>query len=143
MKIISHRGNLFGPNEEENEPNKIISVIQDHKFDVEIDLWLKNEKLYLGHDRPENEIDLNFLKKFSDSLWIHIKNIECIDKIKEHNLNWFWHENDKMTLTSKGHMWCYPDNYIKNGITVVLQENINIPPYCLGICTDYVYSYKI
>ena len=40
MKIISHRGNLYGPNPElENKPEYILAAIKCN-FRVEIDLWV-------------------------------------------------------------------------------------------------------
>lgn len=31
-------------------------------FDVEIDVWFKNDKFYLCHDKPCFEVDTKFLK---------------------------------------------------------------------------------
>ena len=45
----------------------------------------------------------NFLK--NKKFWIHAKNIECFYELHESNLNYFWHENDKVILTSKGFFW--------------------------------------
>jgi hypothetical protein len=48
-----------------------------------------------------------------------------------------------MTLTSKGYMWLYPENFSKKGITVVLnkpnQENLK---KMFGVCTDYFYEWN-
>ena len=39
MKLIAHRGNINGPNiEEENKPNYLINTINKGFF-VELDLW--------------------------------------------------------------------------------------------------------
>lgn len=64
MIIISHRGNLYGPdkeNENENKPEQIQKVL-DLGYYVEIDVWLIDEKLYLGHDFPQYETNLTFLE---------------------------------------------------------------------------------
>jgi hypothetical protein len=89
---------------------------------------------YLGHDFPKTKIDKQFLnnKKF----WIHAKNINALEELQKTDLNYFWHETDKMTLTSKNIPWCYPKNYVKNGITV-LKENEFPTQKILGVCTDY------
>ena len=59
MKIISHRGNLDGPIfEKENHPDYILNAI-DAGFDVEIDLWKIETKLFLGHDEPKYLIDVD------------------------------------------------------------------------------------
>jgi hypothetical protein len=50
MIIISHRGNLYGPDKEnENKPDQIQKVLNLGYY-VEIDVWFIDEKLYLGHD---------------------------------------------------------------------------------------------
>lgn len=143
MLIISHRANLNGPNKEtENNPQQITETIK--KYDTEIDLWFINSDLFLGHDNPQYKINDNFLNLNKDKLWVHAKNLECISYLSTTDLNWFWHENDKITLTSKKNIWCYPGTYIKNGITVVFNdsEKHDIPSYCLGICTDYPTNYR-
>lgn len=140
MKIISHRGNLSGPDSQtENSPKQIDKVIS-LGIEVEIDVWLNNNKLFLGHDEPIHEIDHKWLDERSSNLWIHLKNLNAAEYMVGHNLNYFWHENDKMTLTSQGVPWCYPGIYLKNGITVCLdKQKIFKPVY--GICTDYVEDY--
>ena len=52
MKFISHRGNLNGPIEEyENHPEYILEALKKG-FNVEIDVRVKNDTFYLGHDFP-------------------------------------------------------------------------------------------
>ena len=141
MKIISHRGNLNGKNLSRENNTIFIDECILLNFDVEIDLWV-TDKIYLGHDYPEYPIDKKFLLDRSDNLWIHAKNLNAVEflyNIKE--LNWFWHETDKLTLTSKGIPWCYPNNFISNGITVLTDQNLpNKNLY--GICTDYPVKMK-
>jgi hypothetical protein len=140
MKIISHRGNLNGPSVDlENNPTHINKVIE-FGYDVEIDLWFKNKKFYLGHDEPIYQIDKYWLLNKKNYLWIHLKNIEALEIDFLNTLNYFWHESDKLTLTSKGIPWCYPGIYVKNGITVV-QDNSIVDKDILGICTDYPQLY--
>ena len=143
MKIISHRGNLFGSNPKTENTSKQISLAIETGFDVEIDLWVVNGNPYLGHDNPEHPTTIEFLNQNSPYLWIHCKNIEALTWIKNKNtnFNYFWHEKDKVTLTSLGIPWCYPETYVTNGITVVWdsdwQEILKQNPKILGICTDY------
>ena len=55
MRIISHRGCLDGPDPSiENNLNQIDSAIK-YSFDVEIDLWMLNNDLFLGHNEPLRE----------------------------------------------------------------------------------------
>ena len=77
MKIISHRGNLEGRiPEDENNPDYIHEAIESG-FDVEIDLWLYENGFYLGHDEPQYQIDLKFLK--NERLWVHAKSMETAE----------------------------------------------------------------
>jgi hypothetical protein len=141
IKIISHRGNLNGPDAStENNPAYINKII-DLGYDIEIDLWYVNGDLYLGHDEPYYKIDKYWLINRKDKLWVHIKNLDAIQFAKNHYLNYFWHENDKMTLTSNGTPWCYPGIYIPSGVTVVLTDEI-IDVYVYGVCTDYPELYR-
>ena len=119
MKLISHRGNLTGkdPNTE-NSPDKIDFCIFKG-FDVEIDLWVIKDKIYLGHDYPQYEIDKKYLDERQDSIWIHCKNETCLFYFNRSNYNYFWHETDKFTITSKRFIWTYPeqkDKFYKNQI---------------------------
>ena len=107
----------------------------DEGYDVEIDLWFKNDKFYLGHDNPQYEINIFWIQERVDKLWVHAKNFEVIQKLLNTEINWFWHENDKLTMTSKGFLWCYPNVYIENGITVTLDYK-EVPNYLQAVCTD-------
>ena len=33
-------------------------------------------------------------------------------------------------------LWSYPNNFFKNGITVIQNIEIDLPNYIMGICTD-------
>ena len=148
MKIISHRANLFGPNKEnENKKKQILHVIREFSFDVEVDIWAEKKTLYLGHDYPESMVDLEFLEKFKNNLWIHCKNLNAIDFFNKYNgkdFNFFYHENDKLTITSKGFLWVYPGVKAIDNCISVLPEKFpeNKISNCFGICTDYPLRYQ-
>jgi hypothetical protein len=136
MIFVSHRGNVIGPDKKlENNPQHISELSQIHQ--VEVDLWCVSGELFLGHDYPTNKINNTF---FNDNLWIHCKNIEAVDFISKSNYNWFWHDTDKVTITSNGTIWCFPNIYLKNGITVMMGYTNDIPNI-KGICTDYLKKY--
>lgn len=140
-KIISHRGNVSGRNpSRENSPSFIMEALE-MGFDVEIDLWLVNNKCWLGHDEPQYKIEKDFLINRKDKLWVHSKNLESISFLMNEDLNWFWHENDKMVLTSKGYPWCNFNVFVEGGITVQFDFN-KIPDYVLGVCTDESLKYR-
>lgn len=134
MIIISHRGNLDGRNPNlENNP-EYIDFALSKGFDVEIDVWYLNGSYYLGHDKPDHKVDIGWLK--NENFWCHAKNVDAMEKMMEDGIHYFWHENDRFTLTSKGIPWCYPNNYNKNGIVVILDDSL--PSNLIsGVCTDY------
>jgi hypothetical protein len=150
MKYISHRGNLNGPNKEIENTKEQIKKVIELGYDCEIDLWYIENDIFLGHDKPENIVSLDFLLKYKNNLWCHCKNHEMLEYLNINNfdLNYFWHQNDYYTITSKGYTWVYPGKQlIKNSIFVLpeytnfsknsILKNMNIG----GICSDYILNY--
>lgn len=147
MKLIAHRGNINGPNKEsENKISQIYKCIQ-LGFDVEIDIRLINNKLYLGHDKGGEIIPIKELRKIREKCWIHCKNIEALTYFyRSHDkFNFFWHEKDSYCLTSLGYIWTYPGTQITSDCVLVMPEltidkknflNLNKNKF-YGICTDY------
>jgi hypothetical protein len=143
MILISHRGNIDGKIPEyENNPNYIEAALE-LGYEVEIDLWVVDDKLYLGHDEPQYEITWEYFKDKVDKLWVHCKNIEALYWVRETKLHYFWHETDTVTLTSKNYVWAYPGKQpIKGSIAVMPElENDNVL-LCKGICSDYIKRFK-
>ena len=139
MKIISHRGNLTGPNHEDENKMGYIDNSLSLGYEVEIDLWYVNGDFYLGHDSPTYKTNLEFISK--NGLWIHTKNLDALYQMTNTNLHYFWHQNDDFTLTSKNIIWTFPNKEItKNSVIVTLENNINkfLNLDIYGVCTDYV-----
>lgn len=147
MIFISHRGNINGKNPlMENHPDYVKESL-NKGFDVEIDLWVKDNIMYLGHDEPQYEISDEFIITNYKKLWVHCKNFDSLILLKNEKykkINYFWHESDKVTITSKGYFWVYPGYQpIKNSISVLPElHNDNIKD-CLGICSDFIERYTI
>lgn len=146
MKLIAHRGNTGGRLEHwENEPTYIDLAIKKG-FDVEVDVWFKDGMLFLGHDKPLYGMSFKWFHDRVTNLWVHCKNKEAAIYFNtlDYKFNYFWHENDFMTLTSYNIMWVYPGNQpIKNSIAVMPELNDDNISECLGICSDNVEKYKI
>jgi hypothetical protein len=143
MKLISHRGNINGkiPNNE-NHPEYIDEALHAG-FDVEIDMWWVNGRIYLGHDEPQFEVDDKWLTERMNNLWVHCKNVELLNWIRSTSLHWFWHEEDTLTLTSKGYVWVYPGKQPIIGSIAVMPEIHNEDvSKCLGVCSDIISRYK-
>lgn len=145
MIIISHRGNLDGTSEKENSPEHIQHALS-LGYDVEVDVWFKDNTWFFGHDDPTYEVEHSFFSSIlnpkATKLWIHAKNIEAAEQLSSTGMNWFWHEKDKITLTSKGNIWCYPNTYVKDGISVMIEKRFDIPDYVGGICTDHPEAWR-
>ena len=143
MILISHRGNINGPiPEAENNPEYIDNTIR-LGYEVEIDMWWVDGRIYLGHDKPQYEVSDEWLGDRIDKLWVHCKNTELLGWIRSTSLHYFWHENDTVTLTSKNYIWAYPGKQPIIGSIAVMPElyNDNISK-CIGICSDYIQNYK-
>jgi glycerophosphoryl diester phosphodiesterase len=63
MILISHRGNLIGPNPLKENSLQYIQEALDKGFDVEIDIWLNDGVFYLGHDAIQYEVTLDWLNE--------------------------------------------------------------------------------
>ena len=144
MFLIAHRGNINGPiPSRENHPTYIQEAL-DKGFDVEIDVWLINNTIYLGHDGPQYE-----LSQFSLSnprLWCHAKNLAALEYLLEHNCHTFSHDRDDYILTSNKYIWAYPGQPLSSQTICVMPERAKYTPQelaiCKGICSDYIMSYQ-
>jgi hypothetical protein len=147
MRWILHRGNNTGPNSVENNPLELLKLLKDG-YEIEIDLWYKDNKFYLGHDRAEYEIEKSFLD--NSGLWIHCKDaitLEFMNVNKKH-LNYFYHTNEDYVLTSRGYIWCYVGKPPLEGSVIVMPEKALesytwsnlILKNCI-ICSDYKIDY--
>ena len=141
--FISHRGNISGAQpDSENTKNYILNAL-DNGYECEIDVWYQDNNFYLGHDKPSEKIEQDFLFDHKEHLWIHCKNLEGLQVFNTYDtLNFFWHENDKFTLTSKGYIWTYPGNLISKKSVIVSLGDSMPDEECYGICSDYVEKFK-
>jgi hypothetical protein len=144
MIYISHRGNISGIIPElENSPSYITEALNQGYY-VEIDLWVVNDLFYLGHDEPQYQIEESFLN--NKYFYIHCKNSEALLFMSKTQMqsDYFWHQDDKYTLTSKNIIWVHPTaKLLKDSICVLPEisrtENLLL---CHGICSDFIERYK-
>ena len=154
MIIIAHRGNVDGINpERENSPDYIDEALE-LGYDVEIDLRVKDKRLYLGHDEAQYPVKLGWLYRNRERLWIHCKDRESLEFCSSTvmNLHYFFHANDRYTLTSKGIGWVLVGQIPYNNSIAVLPESISYynkyeGKYdrilgTHGICTDKCNYYR-
>ena len=103
MILISHRGNISGKNSKlENNPDYIIAA-KKKGFDVEVEVWFKNNKFYLIYDYPKFEVKQKFLKQ--KKIWCHAKNFQAISALNKIKAHYLLNKKDDYTITSKGIIW--------------------------------------
>lgn len=141
--LIAHRGNINGKIEErENSPDYIVDAIVKG-YNVEVDVWYINGSLFLGHDKPQYQIEDVFLYK--SGLWIHCKHVEALEYLSNRFtfLNIFMHKDD-VVLTSKGYLWTAPGYPITPKSIAVMPELVarwDISN-AYGVCSDYPNDYR-
>lgn len=142
MLKISHRGNQDGPLEaNENDPYQLVATISAG-FDVEVDVWVVDGAIFLGHDEPKFPVDESYIKDLGKHAWYHCKNLPALSMFnsKMPDLRYFWHEEDKFTLTSNGYIWTYPGQEVTSKSIIVDPDLSNLKSYkdvAYGVCTDY------
>lgn len=144
MILISHRGNISGRIvEAENRPDYIEHAIICG-YDVEVDVWFIEGSLWLGHDQPQYKIEQGWFDHRADKLWIHCKNVGAVEWFNTMDgFNYFWHQEDTLTLTSKNFIWAYPGKQpIKSSIAVMPEFYNEDVSNCLGVCSDIIRIYK-
>jgi hypothetical protein len=146
MKYVAHRGLTNGPDKSlENNPAQI-ELALNAGFDCEVDLWVINSELWLGHDNPQYPTNEKFIKQIG--LWVHAKNLAALRWLGDTDCNYFWHEEDKFTLTSHRWIWTYPGNDLTSISVMVMPEYVDQTlenarnAKCYGICSDYVGQLK-
>ena len=139
MKYIAHRGNIAGKNTEKENSPSYVKIAMSLGYDVEVDVWSLEGKLFLGHDYPKYPIQIDFLE--NDKIWSHVKNIEALQiLLPNKKVHCFWHQNDDYTITSKNIIWAYPGKKAK-GKSVMVHLDDSKPLDTKGfewICTDNI-----
>ena len=142
MILIAHRGNQWGPDPRENQPQYIAQCIADG-IHAEIDVWCINNKWFLGHDEPIYQINYEFLTM--PNLWLHCKNYAALYNLIATDLNYFWHQSDDYALTAHGYIWAYPNKVGRNNTIAVMPETGSLVNSELeefeGICSDFPHRY--
>lgn len=141
MFLIAHRGNINGPElDNENKPDYIINAVRQG-YDVELDVWWEAGSFYLGHNKPKYPVDSAFL--YNEGLWCHAKNLDALERMLRLNVHCFWQDKDDYALTSKGYIFTH------SGITTETDKSIIVSldgdlslDRSAGVCSDYIFKYK-
>ena len=104
-------------------------------------------KFWLGHDIPQYKVSEGFLEH--PSLWCHAKNIDALYVMNtNYHIHCFWHQEDDVTLTSRGYLWTYPGKQLTEKSICVLPEfedrkgKVILSKNIAGICSDYIKQFK-
>lgn len=158
MKIISHRGNLTGPDPEKENTIEAIEKALSLGYDVEIDVWYLGDSFWLGHDKPERKFDILNLFVWAEKgdIYLHCKDHRSILMFLEDKANQipnvypFVHDKDPCILLRDDIVWVHPE-YVA-GFQSIPKRCIAVLPRCknlvniaedlvltkfLGVCTDY------
>jgi hypothetical protein len=145
MKIISHRGNLTGPNKSRENSPDYIEEAMTNGYDVEVDLRMKGVDLYLGHDEPQYSITKSWITDRKKMLWVHTKDKESLLYMVHEipDAQFFYHERERYTIVSNGLVWAHD-------FSLKLTDKCIVPTLSLdeiekyngrgvyALCTDYV-----
>jgi glycerophosphoryl diester phosphodiesterase len=143
MILISHRGNIDSVNNNRENTQSYIQEAIDLGYDVEIDVWCTSyDQLYLGHDKLDNYVKLDWLLNRKDNLWVHCKNFKALTKLIESDLRVFYHTNEDYTIISDKHIWAHNLENIDENCIIPLIDEIDIkgwiPKLVFGVCSDYI-----
>jgi len=159
MRYISHRGNIHNRQvDHENTPEYIQEAL-DKGFDVEVDVWVLNGSVWLGHDNPKIKLPHNLF--LHPKLWFHCKNVAAFNYfVSIHGLvphvNYFMHNNDPMAITSQKYYWVHPEwigsfmdmtnSHMERYIAVMPSQHaymlVQLVENFGGICADNIFSLK-
>ena len=140
MILISHRGNINGRNPNLENGHRYCQAAIDAGYNVEIDVHFYDGILWTGHDRPQYRVDDDFL--LQEEVWCHAKDIMALRRLLELETHCFFHQNDPVTLTSKGYMWTYPTQPLtEKSICVKPEVQLIALKHSAGICSDVIEKY--
>jgi hypothetical protein len=141
QRFICHRGNLTCKElATENDPKLLDKRIADG-YDVELDVWYKDNQLFLGHDEPEHLITFEWLMQTSKK-YIHTKNAQTLEYLllrcgKEgYNPNIFYHTGEHYSLTTRNHIIVLPGQEILTG-------SVNMMPEMSPVLKDSSQAYAV
>ena len=146
MIFIAHRGNLSGPQPENENKLSYIQAALDKGFAVEVDVidFDEHDTFTLGHDKGQEEVPSKYFRQ--KNLFAHAKNYKSLEGLLKHGAHCFYHTDEEYVLTSENKIWCYPGvSYANNdNCIVVLPELYPMKPWrsAYGICSDYIAEYR-
>lgn len=160
-EIISHRANLTGIEPSFENRIKTIELALKKGFKVEVDVRFHLDRIYLGHDEAQELLPANFYGE--QKIYFHCKDMKSLLMFQKYyrGSNFFTHDNDEATITSKGMLWIHPETLpalyadhteldFTRAIAVLPErkgllyneDHLKFLGKFYGICTDYPERYK-
>lgn len=142
MIKIAHRGNTDGKRSElENTPEYLLEAIEQG-YEVELDVWVVDGSIFLGHDGPEHLTNELFIDSINKHSWFHCKNINALHwfATSRKSYRFFWHQEDDYTLTSTNHIWTYPGKPTTS-MSILVDNDLkylSIYDTIYGVCSDNI-----
>ncbi|OUW06100.1 MAG: hypothetical protein CBD16_00545 [Betaproteobacteria bacterium TMED156] len=137
LALIAHRGNTSGINHELENKKSYLNDALMQGYWIECDVQMYKEKLYLGHDEPQEQVDEIIMNPHTIC---HAKDLDSIVRLNQIKAHAFWHETDRLTITNRGFFWCYPGVHVTSPNAIWLDLlNRSIPKNTsgiFGICSD-------
>jgi hypothetical protein len=141
-----HRGNLTGPKKEFENNFGILIQRSIQGYSTEVDVWYHEHNLWLGHDKPEYKISMDWLASCKRRL-IHAKDGKTFEYLlleagkRAIDLHIFYHTEEDYVLTNKGLVICYPGKPLLEGSLCMMPERTTYSPQELQksfcICSDF------
>ena len=146
MRLISYRGNKQGPNPELENTMGYVQETINRGLDVMVDLWLIDNKIYMGPEESKEPIDFDWLERFSSRLWLNCRDHELLSRFLDLDpigkyLHYFYLGSAETTLTSRNYLLATEDFKTKNCIVFLPDINNNITDV-YGICTNDINNFK-
>lgn len=149
MRLIAHRGNVSAPEPDKENTTTFIERSLADGYDAEVDIWRIEGELFLGHDAPENLVNLGWLLQWQGNLWVHTKNLQALDFLIGYGLRVFYHQQDKHTVIGNTQLiWSHDVSEATERSIIPLLGMEDIEKYkdlnmkFYGICSDYVWRFK-
>lgn len=103
MIIYAHRCNINGSDHKTENTLAALHSCLNKGIRCEIDVRFIDGKLYLGHDKPQEEVSIDFLAKNRVMLLVHCKNVEAFKLFRKFDLpffHYFYQANDYIVQSS-------------------------------------------
>jgi len=146
IQLISHRGNLSGPEPARENTAEFIDEAIKEGYPVEIDVRKNEDGLWLGHDEPISLVDINWLTDRKDNLLVHSKNVEALKEMLDNDMRTFYHASERHVIIANTNLiWSHDISEATDISIIPLMSKSDIEKFDLkknnnmhGICSDNV-----